>query len=342
MQTSPIDILQPSIPATPASGSRASFRFALLCTLFMLAAIWLEPLFAPLCRATAAQVGTLLGLAGLAPKVHGSLVTLSGFTVRIVTECSPLYACLLYWAFVLAQPASGVRTLAGLLLGALVITAANLLRISIVTAVGPVVPYFVFDVLHVYLGQVAMLMLVVASALVWSRWNTGGPAPLPFLLKAGIIATAFFVPWVIINRAYMALLDSQVAHLFSWLYPGYRLLTPRPFAIYNHTFEVPFFLALVMAGHGIQTWRRLAAVVGGVCLLAGWHILFRISHVVLSGMNVSEIMPLHQAIYLLGQFLLPFLLWLRLDGRYSRRIDSPSSAGAEASCPDKLEPNRAP
>ncbi|NVN90123.1 MAG: exosortase H [Desulfuromonadales bacterium] len=307
----------------PSSPTPAWLRFALLCTLFLLAALWLEPYFAPLCTATAAHVGALLDLAGFAPHVQGDLITLPGFSVRIVTECTPLYACLLYCAFVLAQPASWRRTLAGLLMGSLVLIVANILRISLITAAGPIVSSLVFDILHVYLGQVAMLILVLAAALLWLRWSSGGPSPFPFLLRAVCCATLLFVPWVVVNRAYVALLDNLVASIFSLLYPGYQLLTPRPFPIYNHTFAVPLFMALIMAGSCSWTVRRLTATAGGICLIAGWHSLFRISHVVWTALDVPQIMPLHQGIYLLGQFLLPFLLWILIDGRPTCQDVSP-------------------
>ncbi|MFZ4856665.1 MAG: hypothetical protein ACOYL3_09735 [Desulfuromonadaceae bacterium] len=295
-------------------------RFALLCTLFLLAAVWLEPHLVPLCRATATQVGMLLGLVGYAPLVQGELVNLPGFSVRIVSECTPLYVCLLYAAFVLAQPSTLVRTLAGLFTGILVISVANLLRIAFVTAAGTVLAPILFDILHVYFGQVAMLLLVVTACLLWLRWSADGQTPLPFMLRAGLIATALFVPWLMINRDYVAYLDTLVALLFSWLYPGYQLLTPRPLPIYNHTFAVPLLLSLVVAGWKSWAWRRCGALIGGICLIAGWHTLFRISHVIWTALNVPEIEPLHQAIYLLGQFLLPFLLWFSLDGRSLRQV----------------------
>jgi exosortase/archaeosortase family protein len=314
MESPKVDIPAVRVSVPPAEGTPVWLRFALLGTLFLLAALRLEPFLGPLCRATAVQAAALLSLAGLAPLVQGDLVALSGFTAQIVPECTPLYACLLYGALVLAQPASPGRTLAGLLTGVLVIASANLLRISLVTAAGPGVSGFVFDLLHVYLSQVAMLLVVVGAALYWLRWSAKGGAPFPFLLRAGLPASALFVPWVAVNRSYLALLDHLVALLFSLLYPGFLLLTPRPFALYNHTFAVPLFLALVLSGRGAWSGRRLAAVAGGVCLIACWHALFRISHVVWTALGVAEIVPLHQAIYLLGQFLLPFLFWIRMHG----------------------------
>jgi len=313
MQSHQNDISALPLPIQQADGTPAWLRFTLICTLFMLAALWLEPFLDPLSRATAAQVGTLLGLAGLVPHVQGDLITIPGFSVRIVPECTPLYACLLYCAFVLAQPASIGRTMSGLVLGTMFLSTANLVRISLITAIGPVVSGLMFDILHVYFGQVVMLTLVVSSALLWMRWSTGGHSPFPFLLRSGFIASALFIPWLLINRSYVELLDNLVAMIFSLLYPGYQLLTPRPFPIYNHTFAVPLFLALVMAGRGEWTWRRLSFTAGGVCIIACWHALFRITHVVWTALDVPEVMPLHQGIYLLGQFLLPFLLWLYVN-----------------------------
>jgi exosortase H (IPTLxxWG-CTERM-specific) len=308
----------PATPESPETRFPAWLRFALLCTLFMLVSVWLEPHLAPLCRVTAVQVAALLELAGLAPRLQGDMISLSGFTVRIVTECTSLYACLLFGSFVLAQPASWKRTLTGLLAGTAALTAVNLLRIGFVTAVGPHVTRNQFDLLHVYLGQVVMLLLVLAAAQVWIRWSAGGSAPYPFLLRSMVIATVLFVPWVVVNRAYLALLDKLVAAVFSFLYPGYQLLTPRPLLLYNHTFAVPLFLALILAGRREWSVNRFAATVGGCYVIAVWHALFRGTHVIWTALDVPEIEPIHQGIYLLGQFLVPFLLWLWIDGRPER------------------------
>jgi hypothetical protein len=174
-----------------------------------------------------------------------------------------------------------------------------------------------------------MLLLVVASALIWQRWSVNAPSPMPFLLRVACIATALFVPWVVVNRSYVALLDNLVAGLFTLLYPDNQLLTPRPLAIYNHTFAVPLFLSLVLSGRNSWTINRFAATVGGVYCIAGWHVLFRITHVVWTALGVTAIVPLHQGIYLLGQFLLPFLLWLWLDGGFTLQVRNTDS-NAEA------------
>jgi hypothetical protein len=93
----------------------------------------------------------------------------------------------------------------------------------------------------------------------------------------------------------------------------------RPFPIYNHTFAVPLYIALIVAGRTAWTGRRLLATLAGIGLIAAWHGLFRITHVTWTAFDLPEIISLHQMVYLLGQFMLPVLLWYRLDGRCSRR-----------------------
>ena len=306
-------IIQSSVPPP------VWLRFTLVCILLLLSAVWAEPYLVALCRLTARQVGALLELSGYAPLVAGDLITVSGFTVQIVVECTPLYACLLYCAFLLARPASWSMVLAGMVGGTLLIATVNLFRIAAITVVGSHVSPMLFQILHVYLGQVIMLLLVLGTALGWEQWNGDSRLPFPFVIRAALVASLLFIPWLAINRQYVALLDVLVAYLFSLLYPGYSLLTPRPFPIYNHTFAVPLFLALVMAGRTVYTVRRLGCIVAAISLIAGWHALFRVSHVIWTALDVPAIAPLHQLIYLIGQFLLPFLLWLLLDGRFSHQ-----------------------
>jgi hypothetical protein len=96
------------------------------------------------------------------------------------------------------------------------------------------------------------------------------------------------------------------------------VLIPRPLLLYNHTFAVPLFLALILAGSRKWSVNRFAATVAGCYIIAGWHALFRGTHVIWTALNVAEIEPIHQGVYLLGQFLVPFLLWLWIDGRPER------------------------
>lgn len=316
MKSAPISVSASPAPVDPAPGSPVRLRFALLSVLFLLAAIRLEPYLGPLHRFTARLSGALLSWFGLAPRIAGDIVTLSGFSVRIVTECTPLYPILLYASFLFARPASWRRRLPALVVGVGVLTLANALRIALVTAIGLRVPWL-FDLAHVYLGQVAMLMLTLGASLWWLR-RSDGPSVASFAIRATAWATVLFLPWLSVNVRYVELLDVLVAALFSLAMPQYLLITPRPFAIYNHTFAVPLFLSLILSVRGTGAARRCLGGAAGVLALAGWHAMFRVSHVVWTAQKVPEIEPLHQAIYLLGQFLIPFLIWMRIAARDER------------------------
>jgi exosortase/archaeosortase family protein len=287
--------------------SRPWLRFAMICTALLLAAFWLEPHLALLCRVTAGQVGGLLGLAGYAPQVQGDLVTLPGFSVQIITDCTPLYASLLYSAFVLAQPVGWWRTAAGLLAGVLVISAVNLLRISLVTAAGTVVTAWQFEILHVYLGQVAMLLLVLSLALAWQRRSADGPAPLPFLLRAGLIATALFPLWLLVNAPYMKALDSLVALLFSWA--GYLLIIPYQHMVYYQTFNLVLLAALVLAEERFSVWQKFRRLCAGVALVSAGHLLFRGGNVLLTAFDWQPAFKMTDLMSICGEYLLPVLIW---------------------------------
>lgn len=295
----------------------AFIRFALLCTLLYGLAVSIPDAFlAPLNRVTASLSALCIELFGRHAELSGDVISLDGFRVRIVTECTPLYVLVLYGAFVLSVPASWPSRLAGFLSGAASLASVNVLRIAAVTVVGARSPVM-FEILHVYLGQVIMILMVIALCLSWLDRTDDKTADLHFVTRSAVLATLLFLPWLVVNRAYVAVLDGGVAFIFSLLH--YAVVTPRPLAIYNHTFAVPLYVSIVMAGRHIPMPRRLRWIAGGVLILAGWHTLFRVSHVIWTAFGVNAIEPFHQAIYLVGQFLLPFLLWLPAAGRLGFR-----------------------
>ena len=141
--------------------------------------------FSPLNLATASLTGSCLNLFGRDAMVNGTVISLNGFQVRIITECTALYCIVLFSAFLLAISASFRARLTGLVIGAAFLGSANILRIVTVTAVGARNPRL-FAVLHVYLGQVMMVVLVCAACLAWLRWTTavqGCNPPLGFLVR---------------------------------------------------------------------------------------------------------------------------------------------------------------
>jgi exosortase H (IPTLxxWG-CTERM-specific) len=289
-------------------------RFALLCCLFLMASVWLEPDLLPLNRFVAQLCGHLLALCGQTPRLQGELLTLSGFTVRIVLECTAIHPILIYIAFVLSRPGTLKRTLVGLAVGSGVLFTLNIARIALVTVVGARWPLF-FEISHVYLGQVVMLLLVLAAALAWLRFSSGGPDPLPFLLLATLWCSLLFLPWVVLNKFYyMKTIDSLVSVIIMVLSPssGFEITRLQP--LYTYTFSLSLYLALVLAKRDASFTRRMACGLMGALAIMGWHLLFRLTHVTINLFDLAELMPLHIAVYLAGQFLIPLLLWFTWFG----------------------------
>jgi exosortase H (IPTLxxWG-CTERM-specific) len=300
-----------SLPAMKSDLSPISpLRFLGICTLFLVLANWLpDSVFSPLNRATASLSGECLALFGKKAVVAGDMVSLNGFRVLIVTECTALYSVMLFSALLLAAPATLKARLAGLAAGAALLGSVNILRIAAVVAVGSVNPAL-FEIVHVYLGQVVMMLTVVAAALVWLRLSAPAADPFPFVLRAGVLASVLFLPWLAVNRFYVALLDKLVVFIFAIFHPGYLLTIPRPFFIYNHTFEAPLYLSLIFASRTVGMRRKVVGAVAGLLIIAGWHTLNRVTHVIWTAYDVEGILPFHMLFYLLGQYLLPFFLWL--------------------------------
>jgi len=328
MQPHQTDILVPHTAAPVASPPW--LRFALLCSLFLLASVWMEPYLLPLNGIVALLSGQLLALCGYAPLVAGDLITVAGFSVRIVLECTAIHPMLIYIAFVLAHPASLRRTAAGLAAGSSLLFSVNIARIALVTLVGARWPLF-FELLHVYLGQVVMLLLVLAAALLWQRCSCAGRNPLPFVLRALLWASILFVPWVVLNKYYyMNAVDALVYRVIAALSSHTDFSIERPAALYNHTFAIPLYLALVLAVVGSPVTRRLKYALSGTLFIIIWHFIFRIFQVSIELFDLLELSPLYFAVYLSSQFLIPLLLWFVWFGT-PRRIPSGTPAASGGS-----------
>ena len=100
--------------------------------------------------------------------VQGNILSIPGFSVRILDLCNGVEAALLLWAVVLAFPAPWRYRLWGLLIGFLGVQALNLLRIISLTYLGVWQPDWFYWV-HWYVWDALILMDVVLLFLLWLR-----------------------------------------------------------------------------------------------------------------------------------------------------------------------------
>lgn len=286
-------------------------RFGIVGGIFIVVMVSLPDRFwAPLNHATALMTGFLLSLAGAAPAVRETTITLNGFRAQVITECSGLYLVLLFLAFVLTYPAPAKARVTGILFGIPFLNAANIARLAGVVAIGAWRPAL-FDYAHVYLAQVMMVMLVCVTCLAWLRWASGartGDTPFDFLARFVAVASVLFILWLPMHRAYVALLDRVVIFLFSLV--DFVLFIPIRPEIYHHTLSLVVFTALVLASRNVGMRRRIKGLAAGLSLLVSVHILFRVTHVLLTAWHMESVLPVHYTIHAVNQYLLPVFLWL--------------------------------
>ncbi len=119
-----------------------------------------------LMEATATVTGFCLKMLGLEAGVSGRIVSLPNFSVEVVGECTGVYEMLIFLAAMTAYPAGWRKKLMGAGLGIPFLYAINIIRMVVITAVGNWSPG-TFEFLHLYFWQVAMILIIVATWVLW-------------------------------------------------------------------------------------------------------------------------------------------------------------------------------
>ncbi|HEX7878360.1 MAG TPA: archaeosortase/exosortase family protein, partial [Candidatus Eisenbacteria bacterium] len=121
-------------------------------------------------EAQASIAAALLRLAGQPVVRKGLLLNGNGFACEVGEGCNGFVALTLAAAAVLAWPVSWRRRLTGLLWMLPLVLALNVLRIAGLWWVGRHRPDW-FDLAHVYVGQVVVVVGTVAAWGIWLSWN---------------------------------------------------------------------------------------------------------------------------------------------------------------------------
>lgn len=96
--------------------------------------------------------------------------TIAGpFPLEVVRTCSSLDAQALYAAAVVAFPSRWRAKLLGLLIGFVVLTALNMIRIASLYAIGANAPN-AFDAVHEELFPLVLVLIACSCFAAWARW----------------------------------------------------------------------------------------------------------------------------------------------------------------------------
>ena len=125
-------------------------------------------LIAPFTDSLTLVAGCLITGFGGQAWVQGNVLTIPGFSVRILDLCNGVEATLLLWTVILAFPAPWRYRLWGLLIGFLGVQTLNLLRIISLAYLGVWKPAW-FYWIHWYVWDALILLDVLLIFLLWLR-----------------------------------------------------------------------------------------------------------------------------------------------------------------------------
>ncbi len=261
----------------------------------------------------AVAVAWCLNIIGIQVTLKGDLITHAGFTAKVVGECSAVFVSVLPLSFFLAYPARPLRRLAGILIGLPFLFGINIIRIAIVFIVGFSQPKL-FPWVHLYLGQVGMILVVVWICMVWLEWEkreTAGLASGVFVLKVLAVSILPFIAWIWVCQPYTRMVLTLAAFILEQA--GLAVVLPKVLEIYPHTFIsfnviviFSFFAAAWMAKKSVRPlW-----IILGTAGLTGVHILFHILPFLFFQHQIKSSGWLINSFLVINQFILPFVFWI--------------------------------
>ena len=127
-----------------------------------------EGVISPFTDGLTTAAGSLITRFGGQAWVQGNVLTIPGFSVRILDLCNGVEATLLLWTAMLAFPAPWRHRLWGLLIGMLGVQALNLARIISLVYLGVWKPTWFYWV-HWYVWDALILVDVLLIFLLWLR-----------------------------------------------------------------------------------------------------------------------------------------------------------------------------
>ncbi len=117
---------------------------------------------------TAHILGAFFSLVGADVVIQGEDVTINGFPMQIIDECTAVFSSIVYCACVLAYPTTLKNKGIGIAFGVPSLYAINILRLVVLALVGISAPNM-FEFVHVYLWQASFIIFVVVIFLLWLK-----------------------------------------------------------------------------------------------------------------------------------------------------------------------------
>ncbi|MDY6824136.1 MAG: exosortase H [Thermodesulfobacteriota bacterium] len=273
---------------------------------------------APLNVYTARMTGMVVQLLGINVVVRDVFVSAGSFSIKVIPECTAVFVIILFFAFVMAYPASVRQKAIGLIFGIPVLLLINLLRLVGIFLIG-IHNRALFEYAHVYIGQIFMILLVLSISLIWLRvvvHVSTRDAPIGFIFRFIAFSSIPFVFWLYIDEAYVLANLWIVQWIFSLFHIPMTL--PETLGLYPYTFNtfhLIAYTALTLATASLDWRKKTKALAIGLAILMAMHLLFRFHEALYYNAQHPAAMAPFVALIIINQWILPFLLWIAIVRR---------------------------
>ncbi len=290
---------------------RFGVRFVLICGFLFALLNWTpDAIIAPVSQHTAIMTGVALRRLGVESTVQGVYIRAGdNFAVQIIPECTAVFVVTLFVAFITAYPATWRNKGIGCLFGIPFLNAVNVLRLVLVIIIGIHFPAL-FEYVHVYLGQLFMIILVFVACMTWLNMVVHiktTDSPVMFLVRFLVLSTILFGVWLCVHKTYVMLSDQLVQFLFA--FKNRELNVSCRHDMYSYTFNLITFSALVLATKTVPPKTKIGGLLIGLLVLSSANILFRLLGAYVSVFQSRAAFKFSTALLIFGRYLLPMLLW---------------------------------
>jgi len=296
---------------------RPAIGFILFCTVVYSTIQMLPSSFTKIVNeSTALGLGVILNALGIPASTAHDTVSEGELAFKIIPECTPIFTSGLLLSFILFYPATFRQKLKGLMTGVAALYLGNLLRLALTFVISRH-DRTLFEVVHVYLGQVFTIFLVILVCVAWLKsleqeqskkgTLTKGAS---FLARSALISSGLFLVWMHIQHWYIWLLDRFM--LFGFSLFGYRFALTRQTVYYYESFSMVCFASLIFSARSLPPATKVRGLATGLGLLFAIHLFHRIDNALAAYFKLIAFLPVDLTLLVIGQYALPMLVFISL------------------------------
>ena len=265
---------------------------------------------------------------------------------KIIPECTPIFTIGLFLCFIVFYPATVRRKAAGFLAGVPALYLGNLLRLAMIFMVSRR-DRRLFDVLHVYLGQVFTICMVFLICILWLKWidkekgeRGVSVTAVSFMARFALISVCVFLVWMKVHHGYIRFLDRFM--LFGFSLFGHHFNPARQTPVYYETFSIVTFASLVLAIRSTPWKNRIKQLAAGLGFLFLTHLFHRIDNFLAVLFNYHAALTVDFTLLLVGQYLLTVLVLIYSIRRQSKQSSLNPGGSQKANHHATLAPRNVP